>query len=92
MDAQTESTTWSTLYSLCTGPTPDLCVLEALLDANRFPSLTRSSYLQPLLDDELQKSKTVFNGLVYRLSHLHSLGEISSIRFCRDVERMVRGM
>ncbi|VDK22737.1 unnamed protein product [Taenia asiatica] len=91
MDAQTESATWPSLCSLFTGPTPDLRVLEALLDTGCFPSLAGSSYLQPLSDDELQKSKAIFNSLVYRLSHLHSLGEAPSIRFCRDVEHIVRG-
>ncbi|KAL5105655.1 HEAT repeat-containing protein 6 [Taenia crassiceps] len=90
MDAQAESATWLTLCSRFTKSTPDLLVLEALLDTGRFPSLAKSLSSQPLSDDEFQKSVAIFNGLVYRLSHLHSLGEVPSIRFCRDVEHMVR--
>ncbi|EUB57085.1 HEAT repeat-containing protein 6 [Echinococcus granulosus] len=91
MDELTQAETWPALCSFFTGSTPHLRFLEILLNTGRFPSLARSSHSQPLSDDELQKSKAIFNSLIYRLSHLHSLGGVPSIRFCRDVEHLVRG-
>ncbi|VDM22817.1 unnamed protein product [Hydatigera taeniaeformis] len=91
MDKPIELENWSTLCSLFTGSAPDFSILEAQLDAGRFPSLTRSSCLQILSEDELQRSKEIFNKLALNLSTSHAHGRVSSIRFCRDVGNMVKG-